>query len=136
MTCDRSAEQLCCFPGGGGNFAGAGKQLPHGVVGIDWPENDKSPARGCLAKKLERRINPLLLDPSRRLHNHQPAADNRLAETLERARESVVLARTRGLIEDNIIESEAGAVVGQAFQKRDVQGTVPDVINRLVQLLG
>ena len=127
-----------CFPGRGRNVARAGKQLPHAVVGIHWLEGQKTPTGRRLPKELERRKEraPVLHRPLV-ARSRAPPPRIALPKSLERcrAKASSLLGRRRR-IEDDVIKDQAGAVPRQPFQEWHVQGSVPDVIDRLVQLLG
>ena len=79
--------------------------LAYGVVCIDRHKGQETPTSGCLSKGLERRKKPLLFWSALRMRDKKRSTENRLAEALQRLRESLIAGRIgRRCIEDHVIQ--------------------------------
>ena len=107
------AQHFGRFPSAAGNVARAGEQLPHSIIRIHRFKNHETPTGSCFAKGFDRRKSSLLFYSAHRLHELDPSAEDRFAETLQRVRKSCVpgwIGRCR--VEDDVIDGETRALLG------------------------
>jgi len=111
--------------------------LTHAVIRVHRPEGDKSVSGSGLAQQFCRGGNSLLSYAANPFYNVESRAENDFSVPVNGFCESRVGSGIWGrCVEDDVIKDESRFLLRQTIQQANVQRAVPDIVERLVQLLG
>src|SRR6266849_6865079 len=105
--------------------------LAHAVIGIHWSEGDNAVSGGGFAQRFGRRGDSLLSYAAHLFHDLESRTEDDFSMPANGLCKSCIGSWIRGrCVEDDIVKNESRFLLRQTIQEVNVQGAVPDIVER------